>query len=205
MWSDPAGLVLIVHSERNSRNSNTIEAEIIHEFLAAAPVDHPGDSIAVITPHRAQRALLRTTFDEHGLAVALVDTVERLQGGEKPTIVVSGTESDPHSIGAAASFILNLNRANVAFSRTQERLIVVCADTLLDHIPPELDDYESALLWKSLRNLCSRLIFSTNVAGHAVRMMAPPIRHEPPAQQPNQMPPVGGERRLLSAHSTERE
>ena len=111
-----------------------------------------------------------------GSPSGLVDTVERLQGGEKPTIIVSGTESDPHSIGAAASFILNLNRANVAFSRTQQRLIVVCADTLLDHIPPELEDYESAMLWKSLRNLCSRLILADNVAGATVRVMAPPLR-----------------------------
>jgi superfamily I DNA and/or RNA helicase len=115
-------------------------------------------------------------LSDNGLDVDLVDTVERLQGGEKPAIIVSGTESDPHSIGAAASFILNLNRANVAFSRTQERLIVVCADTLLDHIPPELEDYESAMLWKSLRNLCSRVVLRTNIAGYAVRVLAPPIR-----------------------------
>jgi hypothetical protein len=68
-------------------------------------------------------------------------------------IIVSGTESDPHAIGAAASFILNLNRADLALSRTQERLIVVCSDTLLDHIPPELEDYESAMLWKSSASL----------------------------------------------------
>jgi hypothetical protein len=100
----------------------------------------------------------------------------------KPVIIVSGTESDPHSIGAAAGFILNLNRANVAFSRTQERLIVVCADTLLDHIPPELEDYESAMLWKSLRGLCSRIVFRADVQGHAVRVLAPPIRR--PAAPP---------------------
>jgi hypothetical protein len=176
VWSDPTGLVLIVHSERSSRHSNAVEGEIITEVVAAAPAEQGADSIAVITPHRAQRTLLRTTLGGHGLDVGLVDTVERLQGGEKPAIIVSGTESDPYSIGAAASFILNLNRANVAFSRTQERLIVVCADTLLDHIPPELEDYESAMLWKSLRNLCSRVVLRTNVAGHAVRVLAPPIR-----------------------------
>jgi hypothetical protein len=176
VWSDPAGLVLVVHSERNSRHSNAVEGEIIREVIAAAPAAQGADSIAVITPHRAQRALLRTILSDNGLDVDLVDTVERLQGGEKPAIIVSGTESDPHSIGAAASFILNLNRANVAFSRTQERLIVVCADTLLDHIPPELEDYESAMLWKSLRNLCSRVVLRTNIAGYAVRVLAPPIR-----------------------------
>jgi superfamily I DNA and/or RNA helicase len=177
VWADPAGLVLIVHSERGSRHSNPIETEIIREVLAAAPGNvQIRDSVAIITPHRAQRAMLRTMAGSHGVDIDVIDTVERLQGGERPVIIVSGTESDPHSIGAAASFILNLNRANVAFSRTQERLVVVCADTLLDHIPPELEDYESAMLWKSLRNLCSRVVFRTEVEGHGVRVLAPPIR-----------------------------
>jgi hypothetical protein len=52
--------------------------------------------------------LLRTTLTDAGINVATVDTVERPQGGEKPAIIVSGTESDPHAIGAAASFILSL-------------------------------------------------------------------------------------------------
>ncbi len=108
-----------------------------------------------------------------------VDTVERLQGGEKPTIIVSGTESDPHSIGAAASFIVNLNRADVAFSRTQERLIVVCADTLLDHIPPELEDYEIPRCFGNhFATYGSTGILATNVAGYNVRVMAPPLRQK---------------------------
>ncbi|EKS34237.1 AAA domain-containing protein [Afipia broomeae] len=175
VWNEPTGLLLVVHSERSSRRSNAVEASIIQRILAAAP-EHPADSIAIITPHRAQRALLRTVLNQDTVVVDLIDTVERLQGGERPTILVSGTESDPHAIGASASFILNLNRANVAFSRTQERLIVVCAETLLDHIPSDLEDYDSAMLWKSLRNLCSRPILATTVDDFSVRVMAPPIR-----------------------------
>ena len=37
VWSEPTGLVLAVHSERASRNSNPVEAEIIRQILAAAP------------------------------------------------------------------------------------------------------------------------------------------------------------------------
>jgi superfamily I DNA and/or RNA helicase len=175
IWNEPTGLVLVIHSERASRQSNGVEAAIIQAMLEAKP-DPIDDSIAIITPHRAQRALVRSTLSSRGINVGLIDTVERIQGGEKPTIIVSGTESDPNAIGAAATFILNLNRANVAFSRTQQRLIVVCAETLLDHIPPELEDYESAMLWKSLRNLCSRQVLATNVQDIAVRVMAPTIR-----------------------------
>ena len=152
VWQEETGLLLIVHSERGSRQSNALEADVIERILAARDGGHPPDSVAVITPHRAQRAMLRARLEPYADAVTIIDTVERLQGGERPTIIVSGTESDPQAIGAAASFILNLNRANVAFSRTQERLIVVCAETLLDYVPAELEDYESAMLWKSLRN-----------------------------------------------------
>jgi superfamily I DNA and/or RNA helicase len=175
VWEEQNGLVLVVHSERSSRQSNALEGQIIGRILAAG--GHlADDSVAIITPHRAQRAMLRGVLEPYASAASVIDTVERLQGGERPVIIVSGTESDPHAIGAAASFILNLNRSNVAFSRTQERLIVVCAETLLDHIPAELEDYESAMLWKSLRALCSRPLLVTEIEGVRVRVLAPAVR-----------------------------
>lgn len=175
IWREGEGLVLVVHDERGSRQSNPLEARLIEIILRsrAALEDH---SVAVITPHRAQRALLKGRLETFSGAASIIDTVEKVQGGERPIIVVSGTESDPHAIGAAASFILNLNRANVAFSRTQERLIVVCAETLLDHVPSDIEDYESAMLWKSLRNLCSRTLFVTDVDGVRVRALVPSLR-----------------------------
>ncbi len=175
IWREGEGLVLVVHGERGSRQSNPLEAEIIETILRST-IDLPDDSVAVITPHRAQRALLKGRLEPLARAASIIDTVEKVQGGERPMIVVSGTESDPHAIGAAASFILNLNRANVAFSRTQERLVVVCAETLLDHVPSDLEDYESAMLWKSLRNLCSRTLFVTDMNGIRVRVLAPSLR-----------------------------
>ncbi|WP_454289026.1 AAA domain-containing protein [Rhizobium arsenicireducens] len=175
IWKEDEGLILVVHSERNSRQSNSLEAELIDTILMSRD-RLLADSVAVITPHRAQRALLKGRLAAIADAASIIDTVEKVQGGERPIIVVSGTESDPHSIGAAASFILNLNRANVAFSRTQERLIVVCAETLLDHVPSDLEDYESAMLWKSLRNLCRRLLFTTEVGGYRVKVLSPERR-----------------------------
>ena len=175
IWEGPHALNLIVHGERESRQSNLTEARIIENVLAAHD-NHERNSIAVITPHRAQRALLRERLAPFAEAVTVIDTVERLQGGERPVIIVSATASDPNAISSAASFILNLNRANVAFSRSQQRLIVVCANTLLDHVPAELDDYENALLWKSLRQLCTDNIAITEVEGHSVRILAPELR-----------------------------
>jgi hypothetical protein len=177
-WTGATGLFLVVHAERESRQANAVEASIIEQLLHASGANgqQPPGSIAVVTPHRAQRSLLRSrlaSFYGDALPVDVIDTVERLQGDERPTVIVSATASDASAIGRNVEFILNLNRANVAFSRTQQRLIVVCSETLLDHMPVEVEHYDSALLWKSLRALCVREVAVAGMDGHAVRILTP--------------------------------
>lgn len=121
--------------------------------------------------HSSERDCSRSLMQQPSLAPWSV-----YKGGKRPTIVVSGTQSDPHAIGAAAGFILNLNRANVAFSRPQEKLIMVCVETLLDQSPAELEDYESAMLWKSLRSRCSRTIMESEISGVRVHVRAPIVQ-----------------------------
>jgi len=181
LWVGDTGLYLVVHSERESRKSNPTEVEILTRILAAGGTQ-PSDSIGIITPHRAQRAMLNAAVVSNA-AVDVVDTVERLQGGERQTIIVSATASDNTAISKSAEFILDLNRSNVAFSRAQRRLMVICSDALLDHIPAELENYESTLLWKSLREVCSLQIGEDNVSGHTVRIYTPPITATAPAGQ----------------------
>lgn len=171
LWRGGHRLVLIVHEEANSGQQNPLEAAILGQILDAAPT-LPDRSVALVTPHRAQRALLRERLGDRP-AVDLIDTVERLQGGERPTIIFSATESDPLAIAQRVEFILDLNRSNVAFSRTQQRLIVVCARTLLDYIPPEVEHYAAALLWKHLRELCDRPLARTTLSGVAITVRVP--------------------------------
>lgn len=172
LWRSPHRLILAVHDEAASDHQNPVEAAILEAILAAAPPLLPR-SVAVVTPHRAQRALLRERLAAHADAVDLIDTVERLQGGERPIILFSATESDPLAIAQRVEFILDLNRSNVAFSRTQQRLVVVCARTLLDYVPPEVDDYASALLWKHLRHLCDHELARTTALGIPVTLRVP--------------------------------
>ena len=167
LWRAPTGLYLVTHDERVSRQSNPVEAEIIGEILRAAG-SLPDGSVGVVVPHRAQRTLLKSALSGFA-AVDAVDTVERFQGGERQTIIVSATASDPAAIAARAEFLLGLNRANVAFSRAQKRLIVVCSERLIAHIPPSTEHYAQALLWKSLRAVCSRPLGQAQTLGHAVR------------------------------------
>ncbi len=143
---------------------------IVKKILEGSISEIDDDSVALITPHRAQRTLLSNELEEYSSKATIIDTVERLQGGEKPTVIVSATASDPSAISANAEFILSLNRANVAFSRAQKRLIVVCSQELINFIPAEIEHYESALLWKTLRNICDDQIADINLEGNEVKI-----------------------------------
>lgn len=169
LWTGNVGLFLVVHDERESRKINAVEVEIAKQILTAAPKeDRP--RTAVVTPHRAQKHLLQQVLRN---MVGLVDTVERLQGGQRKNIIVSGCASDPGAITSTAEFILDIKRSNVAFSRVQDRLIVVCAQTLLDAVPSNIEDYDSAMLWKALRETCSQLLVASEIKGHTVRLFSP--------------------------------
>jgi hypothetical protein len=171
VWDGESGLYLILHSERQSKQRNELELAIVERLLQAND-ELPADSVAIITPHRAQRSLLQSRLANDD-AVSVIDTVERLQGGERPTVIVSATASDPSAISMRAEFILSLNRSNVAFSRAKQRLIVVCSESLLNYIPSEIEHYEAAMLWKSLRVTCSQVIATHNLEGHVVHGFTP--------------------------------
>ena len=171
VWQGETGLFLVVHDERSSRKSNPTEIDIIEQILAAFPrtgenPSIPSDHIALVTPHRTQRTLLKQRFEKtYKDSITVIDTVERLQGGERPAIIVSATASDPSAISATAEFVLNLNRANVAFSRSSERLIVVVSQSLLNFIPSDAEHYDNALLWKTLRKICGKKVASLSISG----------------------------------------
>ena len=169
VWKGEEGVYLFVHEERESRKRNPLEAEVILRILQAAPRVDPQE-LAVVTPFRAQRTLLRERLGER---VGLVDTVERLQGGERRVIFYSASASDPDAITSLQEFLLDVNRTNVAFSRAKEKLVVVVAETLLYYVPPEQEAYEDAVLWKELRRLCDLEVGEGWVGGYRVRLLVP--------------------------------
>ena len=171
IWQSKTGLYLITHNERESRQSNLLEAEIIEKILSVASL--PDKSVAIVTPHRAQRTLLNTKLKSFDKPVDLIDTVERLQGGERPNIIFSATVSDPAAIASSVEFILDLNRSNVAFSRAKQRLIVVCSESLINYVPAALDQYDETLLWKSLREVCNTQLGQTTIGPHSIKICCP--------------------------------
>lgn len=175
IWKNQKGLFLVVHDECESRQSNILESAIIAQLLSEAP-PLASQSVAIVTPHRAQRTLLLGCLREQmtdGGPVSVIDTVERLQGGERPVVIYSATVSDPFAIASNVEFILDLNRSNVAFSRAQDMLIVVCSRNLLNYIPPDVENYEETILWKSLRLVCAHEIARFEIMNQEVKVLSP--------------------------------
>ena len=110
--------------------------------------------IGIVTPHRAQRSLivrrLRQVFPSHPADQidAAVDTVERFQGGQRDTIIISFGVGDPDLIADEEDFLLQLERTNVAISRARAKCILMISDDLAYHLP---SDRETLLTSKAVK------------------------------------------------------
>jgi len=160
---DPAHPVVVIqHDEGTALKISPLELAIIEPIIAALQRHHGLDGrhgIGVVVPFRAQRAALHAAHPDLARDGA-IDTVERFQGGEREVILVSATASDPDYVLAESSFLLNPNRFNVAISRPRRKLIVIASTSLFQLIPPDLELFTAALLWKRLRReFCQDLLW----------------------------------------------
>jgi hypothetical protein len=107
-------------------------------------------AVGIVTPHRAQRALivrrLREIFPTHSAQNidAAVDTVERFQGGQRDTIIISFGVGDPDLIADEESFLLQLERTNVAVSRARAKCIVLISEDLAYHLPSDRETIQTS-------------------------------------------------------------
>jgi hypothetical protein len=122
-------------------------------------------AVGVVTPHRAQQALiisrLQRAFANTGVAPDLirdaVDTVERFQGQERDIVIGSFALGDPDAISQEDEFLLGLRRFNVMASRARAKLIVLVTQEVVDHLSSDLDTLrDSKLLKVFAQSFCSR-------------------------------------------------
>ena len=137
--------VLIVHDETESFQSNLVEASIVEALVRNVR----SDSVGVITPHNAQKGLLKNMLSKDCDNVR-VDTVEKYQGGAADFVIISSTVSDPDYVRCESDFLLNLNRINVAISRMSKKLVVVASKSIFEFMPQDAKDYDKALLWRGI-------------------------------------------------------
>jgi uncharacterized protein len=118
-----------------SREEAEEVARAIAELLGTEYTDESGatrplglDDILVVTPYNAQVRELR----QHVPEGVRVGTVDKFQGQEAPVVVVSLASSSGAEAPRGLGFLFNKNRINVATSRAQCRVELVCSPALLE-------------------------------------------------------------------------
>jgi hypothetical protein len=155
-------IVTLLHEDEVSSQGNHFEARVVagavwmlRQSVSVAldgrgPVTHATPTppefwnqyIGIVTPHRAQRALLIRELEqlfpgEKPCIDDAVDTVERFQGGERHTIIVTFGVADTDVISGEEAFLMQLERTNVAVSRAMAKCIVVMPKALAAYIPED--------------------------------------------------------------------
>jgi superfamily I DNA and/or RNA helicase len=116
--------------------------------------------LAVLSPHRAQNSAIRQALARRGFGIAerpmpLVDTVEKMQGKEREVILVSYGVADEEYATAEAQFLLSRNRFNVAATRAERKLVVLCSSAVLDAVPTDRRTLLDAMMLKEFRQYCA--------------------------------------------------
>jgi DNA replication ATP-dependent helicase Dna2 len=117
----------------DSGKARAEEAEVAREIVEALlALGVPSHEVGIITPYRAQQALIRLRISENGQKRPglSVDTVDRFQGGEREVIIVSLARSD-----GVTSFLADRKRLNVSLSRARSKLILLGHGRILGEHP----------------------------------------------------------------------
>jgi DNA polymerase III delta prime subunit len=153
-----AGLVWMLR-QSVSENLDGKDFSGVHQLPSAT--EFWRKCVGVVTPHRAQRALVIRELEqlfpqEKNLIDEAVDTVERFQGGERHTIIVTFGVADTDVIAGEEAFLMQLERTNVAVSRAMAKCIVVMPSTLAAHIPEDKKALTTAFALKDyIENFCN--------------------------------------------------
>ena len=187
-------LVVVVHDEATSQNSNAFEQELISPILRvlADPKAYAlgaAEGLGVVVPHRAQRVALRRAFpdlrviDEETQEVLTeaIDTVERYQGEERDVILVSATESDRYYLQVSGAFLLEPRRLTVALSRAKKKMVLVASRSVFSYFSNDEQLFLNSLLWKNLlRRTCTEPLWAGERAGQKVTVWGTPVNSSAP-------------------------
>ena len=139
---DPAfPLVLVVVENVQATVENVVEAELVAAVAWWLCLRLGGDDsraflanrVCVVSPHhvqiRAIQSQVRSLTEDWD--AMLIDTVEKMQGKERDTVLVSYGVSDAETALSEAEFIYGLNRLNVAVTRARKKCVVFLPRPLL--------------------------------------------------------------------------
>ena len=178
----------LVHEDEISSQGNRYEAQLVAGMVwmlrqsVSASLDGRGSPpahrpatpeefwrycVGIVTPHRAQRALVARELEqlwpgEADFIASAVDTVERFQGGERHTVIVTFGVADVDLIGGEEAFLMQLERTNVAVSRAMAKCIVVMPDSLATYVPEDKKVLSTAFALKDyVEEFCNQRVVTT--------------------------------------------
>ena len=151
-------IAVLVHDGPSASSSNPFEAwasarlleklaerlEDVTEADGAYKSDLWRERIAAVSPHRAQNTAIRNALPVPLRANAFVETVDRIQGKERDTVILSYCVADTEFALAEADFIFAPERLNVAVTRARHKLIVLISRRLLEASPVDQEQMDKA-------------------------------------------------------------
>jgi DNA replication ATP-dependent helicase Dna2 len=115
---EPMVLVDVPGGSEGRRNEREAR-RVVRTAAALAAAGLPPADLGVVTPYRAQAALIRRLLDaEPALRGVPADTVDRFQGDEREAILVSLVGARP------TGHLAHPNRINVMLTRARSKLVV---------------------------------------------------------------------------------
>ncbi|TBD43323.1 AAA domain-containing protein [Rhizobium ruizarguesonis] len=164
---------VLIHDGPPVGSSNPFEATIAARlgrllFRRLPPTGDGADDadkwqhrLAIVSPHRAQNALIRNMLAQGAEGTgAVVETVDRIQGRERDAIVVSYTVADPEFAMAEADFIFSPERLNVTVTRARGKLILIISRRLLEVVPSDEEVVDKA---ETLREFIFRAKYAESI------------------------------------------
>lgn len=140
--------------------ANESEAEqvsrILKLYLQALPIGRKL-SVGIITPYRAQIALIRQKLEEQGLDPDdfTIDTVERYQGGARDVIILSLCTNSLFQFRQVAQISEEGvdRKLNVALTRAREQIIMLGDPEILSRMPFYADWIAAAFLLENTQGI----------------------------------------------------
>lgn len=108
-------------------------AVVVASVAALCGAGLPESEVGVISPYRAQMALLAQRLAERGLGGVEALTIDRAQGRDKTVVVVSLVRSNTQR--EAGRLLADWRRINVALTRAKRKLVVVGSAATVQSVP----------------------------------------------------------------------